>query len=652
MFDFVRKHTRILQFILVLLILPSFVVFGIQGYSKFGSDDGVVAKVGKQKIMQAEWDAAHRDMVERFRAQQPDVDPRRFDTPEFKKRSLEALVRKYVLSAAAEDQKLAASPQRMGRLFMTDPQFAAVRNPDGTPNKQMLEARGMSLPQFENLLRQELTVGQVLAGVAGTGQAAKESTRLTVEALFQTREVQWTKFEPKQYAAQINPTPEQLQAFYKDPANASWLTAPERADVQYVILDLDTLKQRVTVSEQDLRTSYEQNIKSYTPPEERRASHILIKVEKSASADQKKAARAKIDGLLAQVRKNPGSFAELAKKNSEDEGSAVNGGDLDFFPRGAMVPPFEEAAFKLKQGEVSDVVETDYGYHIIMLTGVRGGQPQPFEAVKSRIEDEARKQLAQRQYAEAAEKFTNTVYEQSDSLKPVADELKLPLQTMEGVLREPGKKDQGALSNPRLLESLFDAANRAKGRNTEALEIGPNKLISARIVKYHPAARQPYAQVEALVRERFIAAEALKLARKDAEAKMAAWKQSPDKAALPAAVQMSRRNVYSQPMPVLDAVLRVPEKDLPAWITVDIGAEGVAVAKINKVVKAELTPMELGEAHMQFSNYWSRAESEAYYHALQRKYKVEYLNDGKKAMEAATAAPSAPASAQNSASAS
>src|SRR5690606_39966047 len=129
MFDFVRRNTRILQFILVLLILPSFVLFGIEGYSRFGSDEGVVAKVDKQKITQAEWDAAHRDMVDRIRAQQPETDPRLFDTPEFKKQALDALVRKYVLALAATDQKLGATNERLLRVFQTEPQFAAVRNP-------------------------------------------------------------------------------------------------------------------------------------------------------------------------------------------------------------------------------------------------------------------------------------------------------------------------------------------------------------------------------------------------------------------------------------------------------------------------------------------------------------------------------------------
>ena len=638
MFEFVRRNTRILQLILVLLILPSFVLVGMEGYSQFTDGAGTVAKVGKQKVSQQEWDNAHRNFVERQRSQRPDLDISLFDQPEVKQQSLDALIREYVLLMAANDQHLTVPAGRIMRIFANDPQFAALRNPDGTVNKALLEARGMSPLQLETMLRQELTVAQVLGGVQMSSHGAQQSTRAAVDALFQVRDVQWVKFEPKAYMAQLNPTAEQLQAFYKDPANAAWLTTPEQADVQYVVLDLDTLKARVSVSDDELRRSYKENIQRYSTPEERRASHILIKAEASASADEKKAARAKAEQLLAQLQKNPAQFAELARKNSDDPGSGANGGDLDFFARGDMVKPFEDAAYGLKPGQISGLVESEFGFHIIQLTGVRGGETKPFEAVRAEIEDDARKQLAQRQYAEAAEKFTNMVYEQSDSLQPVADELKLPVQTANGVLRQPGSKDQGDLSNRRLLDTLFDATNRSKGHNTEAVEVGTNKLVSARIVKYRPAALMPFDQAQAQVRERWTKAQALKAARADAEQKMALWKQSPEKAALPAAVQMSRRTVFAQPAAVLDAALRVPEAQLPAWTVVSLGDEGVALLKVNKVVPLEVKPEELKEMQAQFGGYWARAEADAYYRALKREYKVEYLNEGKSVVEKATAA--------------
>ena len=637
MFDFVRKHTRILQFVLVLLILPSFVMFGVDSASKYGSDEGVVVKLAGTKITQAEWDQAHRQMAERVRAQRPETDAREFDKPEIKKQSLDQLVREYVLNAAAKDQRLTPTMARMQRILATDPQFESLRNADGSLNKQVLQARGMSPAQFEALLRQELTVGQVLAAVSGSGQTSIVASQQAVNALFQVRDVQWQRFDAKQYAGQLNPSAEQLQAFYKDPANESWLMVPEKADVQYVVLDLDTLKQRASISEDDLRASYKENITRYTQPEERRASHILIKAEQSASADEKKAARAKAEQLLAQVQKNPSAFAELAKKNSDDPGSAANGGDLDFFGKGAMTKAFDAAVFALQPGQISSVVESDYGFHIIRLTAVRGGKPQAFEEVRAQIEDDARKQAALRQYAEAAEQFTNKVYEVADSLKPVADELKLPLQTAVDVLHQAEGKDQGVLSNQRLLDALFDATNRSKARNTEAIEVGTNKLVSARIVKYSPAAKQPLNAVQDKLRDRWVALESVKLARKDAEQKLALWKASPDKATMLPTVQMSRRNMYAQPMPILEAALRLPADSLPAWTVVDMGAEGSAIVKVSKVLPPSLAPAELRETEAQFGPIWGRAEADAYYRALQREYKVQYLNEGKKVTDAVTA---------------
>ena len=624
MFDFVRKHNKLFQILLVLLILPSFILVGVHSFDNPGGDD-VVAKVDRQKITQAELDNATRTMAERVRSQQPDTDAALFDTPEFKQRALDALIHDYTLNAAAYDQRVRASDSRLQRIFATASDFAPFRNADGTINAQLLEAQGISSAQFAERLRQQITVSQVIGGVENTGTVSKVANRLAVEALFQVREVQWRKFEPKAYAATLNPTPEQLRKFFAEPEMAAAFREPEHADVQYVVLDLDSLKSRVSVSEDDLRKSYEQNIKNYTQPEERRASHILIKAEKSAPAADRQAAKAKAEKLLAEVRKNPAQFAELARKNSEDPGSAANGGDLEFFGRGNMTKPFEDAVFALKKGQISDVVESDFGYHIIEVTDLRGGQAQPFEAVRAQIEDDARKQLAQRLYADAADKFTNTVYEQSDSLKPVADELKLTVQSASNVLRNPGAKDQGVLGNTRLLQALFDPANRSKARNTEAIEAGPNKLVSARIVKYYPDAKPPFEQVEAKVRERWITRESVRAARVDAEQKLNAWKQAPDKADMPAAVQMSRRLVFSQPPAVLDAALRLPEKQLPAWQVVDLGDEGFALIKVNKVLPLQIVPEEEKATQAQFTNYWAKAEAEAYLKALQREYKTKVL---------------------------
>ena len=635
MFEFVRKHTRILQLFLLLLILPSFVVFGIQGYSKFADTTGLVAKVGQQKIMQAQWDNAHRNLVERLRQQQPTADVHDFDAPQYRRQSLDYLVRQALLTEAARDQHVVITDARLMKEFATDPRFSALFNPDGSFNKALLEARGMSAEQLVALVRDEMMMGQVLAGVQLTALTSSQADERAMDALFQVRDVQWVKFDPKQYASGLTPTDAQLHQVYADPANVSWLRSPERADVQYVVLDVDALKPRVSVNEDELHRNYQENLKRFTLAEERRASHILIKVDAKASAQDKQAAKAKAQALLAQVRKNPAAFAELARKNSDDPGSAANGGDLDFFGRGAMTPAFEEAAFKLKKGEISDVVETPFGYHIILLTDVRGGQVQPYEAVRAQIEDEARTQLAQRQFAEVADRFTNMVFEQPDSLKPAADAFKLTIHSQAAVLRNPGKTDQGVFSNKHLLDALFDATNRAKSRNTDAIEVAPSRLVSARIVSYQPSVLRPFDSVRDELKAHWVEQAARAAAHDDAAKKLAAWKADPKlaAAALPAPVHMSRRTVFAQPPAVLDAAMRVAPEQLKGLVLVDLGKDGSAILRVNAILPMDLTKDEVKETQTQFGELWGQAEGDAYLEALKRHYKVEYLNDGKKVMD-------------------
>ena len=624
MFDFVRNNTRILQLILLILILPSFVIFGVQGYESFLSGDETVAKIGSQKVTQTEMDNAHRRMVEQARARNPQLDVSQLDSPEVKRQALDSLVDDYTLIAAVNEQRIRTADSRILRLFATSPDFAPLRNPDGTLNTQLLEAQGMTSAQLTERIRQQLTMMQVTAGVVGTGMAPETVNKLAVDALFQVRDVQWMPFDAKNYVAQLNPTDDQLRKYFAQPSVSDAFLQPERADIEYLVLDLDALKARANVSEEELRRSYQDNLGKYARPEERRASHILIKADASAAADVRTAAKAKAEALLAQVRKNPSAFGELARKNSEDEGSAANGGDLDFFARGAMVKPFEDATFALKKGEVSGLVESDFGYHIIQLTDLRGGDTLTFEQVRPEIEADARKQLAQRMYAEAAEKFTNAVYEQSDSLKGVAEELKLPLQSAQNVLAKP-TSDQGViLGNQRLLQALFDPANRAKGRNTDAIEVAANKLVSARIVKYHAPSKPSFESVQADVKGRWIAAESVKAAKADAEAKMTAWQKAPAEAQLPASVQMSRRLMFSQPSQVLDAALRAPEKKLPHWQVVDLGPQGAAIVKVNKVLPATMSADERAETRQQLSGYLAQAEGAAYLAALKRELKVVY----------------------------
>jgi peptidyl-prolyl cis-trans isomerase D len=620
MFDFVRTHSRLVLGIMVLLIFPSFIFFGIQGYSRFTDGTNLtVAKVDGHAITAGEWEQAHQRDVERIRRQQPNLDAKLLETPELKRESLDGLVRERVLLAAANQMNLVPDDIRLQRLFRSDPQFAAMRNPDGTVNRELLAAQGMSSELFAQQLRQEFGMQQVLLAVGQSSFATPAIAGRTLDALLQRREVEIQRFDAADYRAKVSPSDADIESFYK--SNEALFKAPEQASIEYVTLTLDALGKGIPVPEEDLRKYYEENAARFTVAEERRASHILIKADKDAPAADRKAAKAKAEELLAQLRKNPGSFAELARKNSQDAGSAPQGGDLDFFGRGAMVKPFEDAVFAMKVGEISNVVETDFGYHIITLTAVRGGDKKPFEAVRTSIEEDVRRALAQKKYAEVAEQFANTVYEQPDSLQPVIDKLKLVKQTAT-VQRKPAADASGALASTKLLDAVFSNEVVHDKRNTDAVEIGPNQMAAARILQYTAAHTLPLSEVKDRVRESVIAAQAAALARQEGAKRLAELQKAPDTALAGKAI-VSRAQLQGLPRKVVDAVLRADASKLPVALGVDLGDQGYMLVRLVQVLPREATPGGDAPLRQQYGQAWAKAEAAAYLEALKHRFKVE-----------------------------
>lgn len=641
MFDFVRRHNRILQFILLLLIVPSFVVFGIQGYDKFREGKDQVAKVDGQPVTRAEWDAAHRSQIERLRAQMPGVDVKMLDTPEVRQRVLDELVRERVLFAAARDLHLNPTDERLQRLFQTDPQFAGLRNPDGTVRKELLAAQGMNSELFAARLRQDLSMRQVLLGLGTSAVAPDSVARTAVDAFYQRREVRVQRFNPADFSAKVTVGDADLQAFYDDPRQAARFQTPESVTLEYVVLDLPTVARSLTVAEDELRTYYSENAARYEQPAERRARHILIKAEAGISADAKAKAKARAEELLAEVRKNPAGFADVARKASEDPGSAKQGGDLGWFGRGAMVKPFEDTVFALKKGEISGVVESDFGFHVIQLDDVRGGDKRSFESVRAEIEAEVKKSLAQKRYAEVAEQFSNLV-EQEDTLKPVADKLKLAVHRVDNFTRTFVAEPGSVLANPKMAETAFLADNLNSKRNSLAVDIGANQMLSLRVIEHRPARKQALADVRDAVRAAVVQNKATQAARAEGEAKLAQWKaQAPAATTLPAAVTISRGGKAPQDLPraLVDAALRAKAEPLPAWVGVDLGEAGYAVVMIEKVLPADTAETgAMAQVRSQYAGMWAQAEAEAYYAALRKRYKVEVTGKTKVAEDAAVAA--------------
>ncbi|MBU3739008.1 MAG: peptidyl-prolyl cis-trans isomerase [Rhodoferax sp.] len=627
MFDFVRQHTKIMMFVLFLLVIPSFVLFGIDGYNSLRAGGDVVATVAGQDITSNEWDSAHRAEVERLRAAMPNLDPKLLDSEQGRQATLERLVRERVLMKAAEDLRLQTTDARLAQALQENPSIADLRRPDGSLDmdryRQLAASQGLTPEGFEARVRRDLSQRQIESALTASGLVPPSVAAVSLNAFFERREVRVARFAAADFATRLAPSDAELEAYYK--AHPGEFQAPEQMRVEYLVLDLDAVKRGIAISEADLRTYYEQNAARLASAEERRASHILIASPKDAPAAEREKARQRAAELVVQARKSPDAFAELARKHSQDAGSATRGGDLDFFGRGAMVKPFEDATFAMKKGDISDVVASDFGYHIIKLTDIKLPAQRSFEEMRAKLEADLRAQQAQRKFAESAEVFTNTVYEQSDSLKPEADKLKLDIRTADKLTREGAAALSAQLGNPKVLAALFSPDAIDKKRNTEAIETGPSQLLSARVVQHTPARTLPLEEVRAAVRERVVASQSAELARKEGAAKLTAWMADRSAASLQAPVVVSRDKPQNLPPEIVKAALRADPSKLPALVGVDLGPQGYAVVGVDKIVPRDPPAESVAQQEQTaYAQGWSAAEVQAYYEGLKDRYKVSF----------------------------
>jgi peptidyl-prolyl cis-trans isomerase D len=285
------------------------------------------------------------------------------------------------------------------------------------------------------------------------------------------------------------------------------------------------------------------------------------------------------------VRANPASFADVARKESQDPGSAAQGGDLGFFSRGSMVKPFEDAVFAAKKNEIVGPVASDFGYHVIRVTDIKPEKVKSLAEAGPEIEASLKKQAASRGFAESAEAFSNLVYEQSTSLKPAAEKLNLTVQQSPWITK--GATAVASLANPKMQAEIFSDATIKAKRNTAAIEVAPNVLVAARVVEYKPAELRPPDAVKADIERRLQREEALKLAKADGEAKLKDLQAGKDAGLKwPAALGVNRQKPGGLFPPVLDKVFRADAKKLPAYVGVETPV-GYSLVKLTKVIDLE-----------------------------------------------------------------
>lgn len=628
MLEFIRAHKRLTQILLLLFIIPSFAFVGLEGYSRFGTDSNVVAKVAGYSITKEELEAAQRQQMDRFREMLgTQFDQKMLDTPEMRQNVLDKLIAQRALLAELSSKNLSVSDQAVQQAILSMPGLTTADGKfDNERYKSLLAAQGLAPTGYEASLRQDLALQQLNNAIQSSAFASKAVVARLSGIAAQQREIQQLDFKPADFISKVSVADEMLRSYYKD--NSAQYAIPEQLKIEYVILNHAVVASQVSITDADIKAYYEQNAKRYTVDEQRRASHILIAVKKDSTPADVAAAKAKAEKILIQLRKNPAEFAKLAKENSQDPGSAERGGDLDFFSHGMMVKPFEDAAYKLKQDEISDIVQSDFGFHIIKVTAVKPASVKSLDEARAEITAEITKQLAAKKYAEMAEVFSNTIYEQADSLKPVADKLKLTVETASNVTRESAGTAAGnaVLNNPKFLQALFSDEAIKRKHNTEAVEIAPNTLISGRVIEYKPVSHRTFDEVRASVLERVTQIEARNLARKAGESKLASLQKSAAYDAGFSAAKVVSRAKQDVDAAALAAIMKADVSKLPAFVGVDLPSQGYAIYRINKVTEPAVVDdaRRLAE-QQQISTALAQEEMLAYIEYLKEKSKVKIL---------------------------
>jgi peptidyl-prolyl cis-trans isomerase D len=585
MFDFIRNHQRLMQFLLLLLILPSFVLVGVSQYEKRGGGADGVATVDGRVITQQEWEAAQRRQIDQARATMgAQFDQKLFETPEAKQDVLDGLVAERAVSAEVTRNNLTLGTDSLRRAIQEQ---TGMSKPDGSFDieayKRFLSSQGMTAQGFEQRISYQMALQQLAGSVAQTAFAPRSVSGRLSDINDQQRDVQELMFPAAQYASQVQVTDAMVKVFYDK--NPTLFQIPEQIKAEYLVLNADAVDKLVTVSDAEILDAYNKNKARFSTPEKRSASHILITVAKDAKPADDAAAKAKAQAILAEVQKNPNDFARIAKAQSQDPGSSELGGDLGVVEKGLFDKPVEDAIFQLKEGETSNLVRSSFGYHIVKVTKVAPASQKSLEEAKPEIAAELKKTKLSAKYSELAETFTNTVYEQSDSLKPAADKLGLTIQTIDGLTRTPNPAAGNPLvNNAKFLKAIFAQDAIANKRNTEAVEVAPSTLVAGRVVEFKPAAKRPLAEVEAAIRQRVTQEEATRLARQAGEAKLAAVKASGDATGF-GDVKVLSRTVQQSPInpTAALAVLKADVSKLPAYVGVQLPGQGYGVYRIGKV---------------------------------------------------------------------
>ncbi|CAK0775570.1 peptidyl-prolyl cis-trans isomerase D [Gammaproteobacteria bacterium] len=482
-----------IAWIIISLIIVVFAVWGIQNF--FTADPNLpVLQVDDTEVGLREFQFAYQQQREHLRSVLGNsMDQSSFTDERIKQQVVNDLIERIVLTNAARDLGMRIGDALLATQINAIDAFQVNGHFSKDRYEQILRNQGMTPPNFEQRTRSTLVGQQFYSGVVNTAFLTPKQLDNHLRLEGQTRDINYLTIPASHFLDEVTISEDETRRYYDE--NQDSYQVPEQVTIAYLELTAETLASHIEATDEALQSLYEETRANYHQEERRRASHILITLDEKADPATVNTAQAKLEELKHQLISGA-SFEELARSHSQDPGSASQGGDLGFFGRGAMVKPFEERVFSMKDGEISDAVRTSFGFHIIKLTGIEPAHDQSFAEARASVLQEFRRIQAEKQFFERSETLANLSYEHPDSLEPSATQMGLTIQTV-GPFTRNGGADIAA--NPKIVAAAFSEDVLIRSNNSEPIDLTGNRLVVLRVTNHQLARHQSLDEVRETV---------------------------------------------------------------------------------------------------------------------------------------------------------
>ncbi len=543
-----RAQGVVAWFIVILISVP-FALFGINSYLGGGSEP-IAATVNGQEITQREFEDGYRDFRENLRQRLGEnYRPEMINETELRQEVLQLMIRNRLLMQEADALGLRVGDDLVKQVIASLSAFQVDGRFSQDAYERGVRLQGLTPAGFEQQIRRGLVSEQLSKAVTGSEFTTSAELQSLVALRLQRRDVEYLILPAANFLEGVEISDEAVATYYA--AHQNEFMAPERVKIRYLDLDVSSIAKSLTADDEALRAYYNQHQSLYKTPEQRRASHILIPVEEGSDEATVAQARKKAQAILERVRSGE-DFATVAKAESKDPGSADEGGDLGFFEAGVMEPAFDEAVFNLQPGEISDLVRTPFGFHIIKLTEIRPSTGKSFEEARDEVKQAYLKAEAERLFYEYAERLANIAYEEPHSLQPAADALGLEPAESGWITRDGG---DGILGAPKVIGAAFSEDVLISGNNSEAIELSPEHVMVLRVVDHEEATIKKLDEVQQAIRDKLRLEKAVERASSEGDRLVARLVQGESLAAI-----AEERGVELKPRRVVGR----DERDLPA----------------------------------------------------------------------------------------